>query len=187
MNAPFAATTIAHPQPARFSTVEFLEMIEHGIFGRRKVELVDGEIIELPPPGYTHGSMQAKLVALLYGAVAGFGDITVVGETGIEFFEGTLRGCDAALVRYSGDSTMLTPDQVLLAVEIAVSTLADDLGNMASDYARAGVATLWVVDPEACVVHVMCEPAEAGYARRDVVRFGEMLAVPATDRTISIV
>jgi Uma2 family endonuclease len=133
-----------------------------------------------------HGILQAELAFQLANVAKKTGNLVVVGDTGIEFFEGTLRACDAALIRTPVGSKMLDPSQILVAVEVSVSTLATDLGEKASDYARAGVAALWVIDPDASIIHVMRDPSKAGYATKSVVRFGEPLAVPGTDETIIV-
>jgi hypothetical protein len=43
-----------------------------------------------------------------------------------------------------------------------------------------------VVDAAARVVHVMRGPAPNGYAEREVVRFGEALAVPGNGRSVTL-
>jgi Uma2 family endonuclease len=187
MNAPFKPIVTFEPRPIRFSSAEFLEMVAAGVFRDRKVELVDGEIIELPPPGSQHGLFQAQLIVALHAAVADAHGLVLMGETGVDLYEGTLRACDLAIVRVAADQgTMLAPDQVLLAVEIAVTTLSRDLGEKAVTYAKAGIAALWVVDPEARVTHVLLDPHEGAYRARSVVRFGEPLAVPGAGTTITI-
>jgi Uma2 family endonuclease len=186
MNAPFKHGWPTKAQPARFSTAQFLEMVQHDILGDRRIELVDGEIIELPPPGFKHGTLQLEIGSKLLSAVKEDGFLAGVGEVGIDLFEGTLRSCDVAIVRPPVNSTMLEPRHLVLVVEIAISTLAHDLGEKASDYAKAGIAELWVVDPDAEIIHVMREPSNDGYVRKSVVRFGEPLSVPETKKTIVI-
>ena len=62
-----------------------------------------------------------------------------------------------------------------MAIEVAVSSLGDDLGDKATLYAGHGVPEYWVVDVEARVVHRHSEPGANGYLQRTVVRFGERI------------
>ena len=47
------------------------------------------------------------------------------------------------------------PSDVLLAIEVAVSTLATDTETKRLEYARAGVPHYWVVDPTARTLTVL--------------------------------
>jgi Uma2 family endonuclease len=140
----------------------------------------------LPPPGPLHGRVQMRIGALLSSIFPARGDPWVAGDTAIAMYEGTLRACDAAVVRGTERASALEPEQVLLAVEVAVTTLPRDLGEKAATYAKAGIAALWVVDPEAEVTHVLLDPHEGAYRARSVVRFGEPLDVPGAGTTITI-
>ena len=169
---------------ARFTTAEFLRMIEAGVFGDDKVELVEGELQRMPPPGNEHARFQADVVGLLYG-VAARG--LVRGEAGVELEEGTLVAFDAAVLRASvTGNRMLRPDDVTLVVEIAETSLARDLGVKRRKYAEAGIPTYWVVDGSRSVVHVHAEPIDGDYVDIHSVRFGQPLAVPGTDASITL-
>ena len=67
---------------------------------------------------------------------------------------------------------LISAATVALVVEVASSTLADDLGIKLRIYAAHGIPEYWVVDVEARVIHRMWSPGPKGYARRDVVGFG---------------
>jgi Uma2 family endonuclease len=176
------ASTVAlddrpHIGPARFTADEFLRMEALGAFAGRKVELANGQIVEEPLPGWTHARLQAWLIGLLMRA-APAGAIAV-GELSVRLSELTVRSFDVGLTSPDvGDVQAAAPADVLLAVEIAVSTPAVDLNDKAAEYAAAGIPAYWVVDAVAEVVHVMSEPGPHGYAQRRVVRFTEPLATP---------
>ncbi len=81
---------------------------------------------------------------------------------------------------------MLAPGQVELAIEVADTSLEHDLGANARDYAEAGLPLYWVIDVNARVTHVMSDPQEGRYTRREVVRFGEPLALPGGQGSITL-
>lgn len=169
---------------ARFTTAEFLGMADMGAFGDWKVELVEGELHRMPPPGNSHSRLQASVVIDFAAATA---KALVRGETGIDLGGDTVLGCDAALLREPVQGRQrLSPREVALVVEIAETTLDRDLGLKRRKYAAAGIQVYWVVDGGRAVIHIHAEPIDGDYAQIRTARFGEALHVPGTDRTITI-
>lgn len=184
MNKPTPHLSVDQDFKARFTTAEFLRMAEAGAFEDMNIELVNGELERMNPPMNAHSGYQAKL-SIRLAAVAP--EHLIRGEVGIDLGGDTVRACDAALLRSGVDEDrLLRPDELLLVIEIAESTLARDMGAKRIDYARAGIANYWIVDGERRVVHVFAEPVAAEYVDVKSVRFGEPLAVPGTDRTITL-
>jgi Uma2 family endonuclease len=166
------------PEPARFSAAEFLRMAELGAFDDMKVELDHGEIIRMNPPYGPHGAAVADIIVALAAAVRGSGQ-RVTGEAAILLSDETVYAFDAAVVRGEVQNRPYEPHELLLAVEVAHTSLSRDLGRKSAEYARAGIPNYWVVDVRARAVHVMSEPAaDKGYAQPRVVRFGEPLELP---------
>jgi Uma2 family endonuclease len=64
---------------------------------------------------------------------------------------------------------------VLLAVEIAESSLRFDLGRKASLYAAHGIGELWVIDAKRLVIHVHRDPGSDGYDSVSVTDAGSMV------------
>jgi Uma2 family endonuclease len=171
--------------PARFTAEEFLRMADLGLFEGRKVELAGGQIVEDEMPAYDHGWLQARLILLLGAAVPPL--TQPVGELSVRISDNTVRDVDAGLVRgVERGARFARPDQVVLAVEIAITTLPTDLHLKAAEYAAAGIPTYWVIDAVAAVTHVLTGPAPGGYGERRVVAFDQPLAVPGSDATIVI-
>ena len=167
---------------ARFTTAEFLRMIEADVFGDDKVELIEGELQRMTPPGNDHSRVQ---ITVLAGLLAIVSRELVRGDTGIELEEGTLVGFDAAVLRGPVEGRrMLRPDEVTLVVEVAETSLTRDLGVKRRKYAEAGIPVYWVVDGSRSVVHVHAEPFEGEYIDNHSVRFGQPLAVPGSDEHI---
>lgn len=168
-----------------FTTAEFLRMADTGAFTDLRVELVEGEIVKMMPAYLAHGEANMRLGAQLMAAFGRSARVAV--DLMIATAADTIRAADIAVVR--GDAARdrpLDPADVLLVVEIAGASLAEDLGPKQQDYARAGIPYYWVVDLAAATVHAMREPEGGAYRARDVVRFGEPIAVPGTDATIVI-
>ena len=171
------APAIADYRRARFSADEFLRMEELGAFAGHKVELVDGELLEESLPGWTDGRLQALIIRLL-GSVTD-DSLVLVGELPVKVSDWTVRDFDVGMtVPDVGSVRAVDPAPVVLAVEIAVTTLSGDLNVKSREYARAGIATYWVVDVAAELVHAMHTPGPDGYAGHARVSFDQPLAVP---------
>ena len=187
MNRPLARPRADPDFRARFTTAEFLPIWQTGVFGDMKIELVDGELERMNPPMSGHGLSQADVIFLLRTALGLKSDLVVYAELGIDLGNDTIRACDAAIARVVPDvRRLLRPDELLLVVEIADDTLVRDLGPKRLDYAGAGIPEYWVVDINARAVNVMREPIDGDYGLREIVRFGEPLAVPGTNAEISL-
>lgn len=108
-------------------------------------------------------------------------------EAGIDAGEDTVLTCDVAVLRAPmTDKRFLRPEEIVLAIEIAETTIARDLGMKRTKYAGAKIADYWVVDSSRRVVHAHRDPVDGEYADVSTVRFGEPLTVPGTDATITI-
>jgi Uma2 family endonuclease len=183
MNKP---VQLAESTQARFTTAEFLRMVDSGAFDDMTIELMDGALERMNPPMSGHGAQQAQITALLWHACAGTA-LQVLGEVGIDLGDDTVLACDAAIARAAIDSNrLLTAADLLLVVEVGETTRSRDLNRKRTRYAAAGIPDYWVVDGARAVVHVHREPVDGEYALVRTVRFGEPLAVPGTEATITL-
>ena len=177
----FAGRPVVHP----FTAQDFYRMMEAGAFSDMRVELVRGELQKMLPGFLNHGEYNLGVGAKLIGAYREAG-LRVGADVIVEIDGKTVRAVDVAVVTSdTPPNEAATGKQIVLAVEIANTTLARDLGEKALDYARAGIANYWVVDLNARATHVMRLGASGRYDS-EIVRFSEDLGVPGTDRTITI-
>lgn len=130
-------------------------------------ELVKGEVIEMPPPGFEHGRVMLNLGYLVKHFLKQHPIGTAVAETGVQTErneEDTVRGPD--LSYYSNERFPLgkrvvkyhdlPPD---LCVEIlSPSNTRKELREKIEEYFEVGVRMVWVVDPEDRSALVLTEP-----------------------------
>jgi Uma2 family endonuclease len=186
MNQP--AQNIVREEPARFTIEEFeplaLALVAAGSDDR--LELIDGVMTRMPPPQMPHGYWLARLHLKLGSVLDGSGLQTWL-DTGLRFAADTLRVPDLLLVRGEGpgEGYVQTSD-VLLAVEIAHTTLVLDLGQRKLRFARAGVPHYWVVDVEGQRVHRFSDPRDGDYAAHEEQGFDAPLPVPGTDKVVQL-
>jgi hypothetical protein len=149
----------------RFSVEEFHQMGAAGILDENdRVELVDGQIIEMSAIGSRHAACVARLTRRLQP----------VGEAAILWVQNPVRldrhtelVPDLALLRPRHDfyaEAHPGPGDVLLLIEVADSTLEYDRRVKVPLYARVGVPELWLVNLPERRVELFRHPAgEKGY------------------------
>lgn len=151
------------PRPHRLSLEEYHRMIEAGVFiDTPRMELIEGEIIELTPIGPRHAYVVEKLAKLLIRRFAD--DVSVRLQLPITLGDGSEPEPDIALVRARDYSQAHPgPDDVLLLIEIADSSLVYDRERKAPLYARFGIPEYWVIDTSEPALEIYRNPAPEGY------------------------
>lgn len=130
-----------------------------------RVELIDGEIIDMPPIGSRHAGIVRRLDALLHSATAGRAVVSC--QMSLQLGDLSEPEPDFALLVQRGDfyeQRNPTAADTLLAIEVSDTTLRYDLQTKMSLYARHGIPELWVVDVEGKRLHVFRNPAGATYS-----------------------
>lgn len=157
-------------------TVAALRLLdEQGFFANdnHRHELIDGVLVMVPPPGTGHQTTEARATKGLFKALAAAGLIDALRlQTGggIAFGERTLLGPDLMVVREPGGPREWTPDDVIIMIEIAWSSLAFDIGNKAKLYAAAGIADYWVLDVADQAVIIHRDPSATHYGTVTTLR-----------------
>lgn len=155
----------ATPSRHRFTVEEFeaLGRLEEFWDGPR-LELVEGEIVEMTPIGPDHASC---VDWLNMSFVKQLGDrVAVRVQSPLRLGDLSEPQPDLMLVvpplqRYRHRHP--TAEDVLLLVEVSNTSLAFDRGTKARLYARYGVPEVWIVDLAGGVVEVLTEPSPDGY------------------------
>ena len=174
----------------RFTVDEYHGMARAGILGEDdRVELIDGEIVEMAPIGSEHAGSVNQLTLLLVRRFSRRAVITV--QNPIRLDPHNEPQPDLALLRPRPDfyrSALPTPADVLLVIEVADTTLAADRDVKMPLYAHAGIPESWLVDLQHAVVLVHREPTANGYRVVTTARPGERLtplAFPDRDLAVS--
>jgi Uma2 family endonuclease len=176
----------AGTQAYRMTAAAYLRTIDAGSFGDAHVELVEGELIEMAPSGLDHGRANVTIPGRL-AAVYDLLGYPIYVDVILKLSEATVRAPDIAVVdKDTGQRQHLVPSDVLLAIEIAGSTLTEDIGRKRVDYASAGIRNYWVVDIEGRRVHCYADPQGSDYAAIQVIAFGDPVPVPGTAETITV-
>ena len=162
----------------RFSVEEYHQMVRAGILKEDdRVELIEGEIIEMTPIGPRHSFCVARLTD--HFAVSLHGLAVVWAQSPIRLSPDSEPQPDVAVIRppltrYA--DTHPGPDDVLLVIEVADTTVDHDRARKIPLYARAGIPDTWLVNLPAEAIEVHRDPAQDRYRDVRMVRHGESLA-----------
>jgi Uma2 family endonuclease len=155
------------PTPHRFTVDEYYRMAEVGILRpEARVELLDGEVVDMSPINPPHASTVERVRDLLAGRTAERAQVR--SQNPVRLGDHSEPQPDLAVVRPRADYYAAghpEPEDVLLLVEVADSTLGEDRRRKLPLYARAGVAEVWLLDLQARRLEVYRAPGPAGYAR----------------------
>jgi len=154
---------------------ELLEMEAMGAFKGRRTQLLDGEIHVMPSDGLRHINYAMEIARALMFALPK--DQYFVGvQTTLHLSRFNGPSPDVYVLNAGPLVHETPPERIELVVEVADSSLGDDLRDGAARYARHGVRELWVVDVEHRVTHVHRDPTDGAYPPPRQVQFEEALA-----------
>lgn len=165
---------VTAPARHRFTVEEFDRL---GVFGEDdRVELIDGEVVDMTPIGARHAASVAYLTNALPPQLAGTAVVWVQNPIQIPDLSEPLP--DVAVLRppvarYA--AVKPAPGDVLLVVEVADSSLAHDRERKAPVYAGAGIPECWIVDLTTDAVLVLADPVGGTYRTSVVARPGDVL------------
>lgn len=161
-----------------FNAAEYHRMAEAGILSEDdRVELIEGEIVQMSPIGSRHQACVDRLSTLFHQHVGRAAIVRVQGPVSLgEYSE---PQPDLALLRPRDDfyaQAHPTPADILLLVEVAETSQGYDRDIKLPLYARAGVPEVWLADLVEDAMYVYCQPHGGAYNEARQVRRGESLA-----------
>jgi len=164
-----------------FTADEYYRMGEAGIFGEgARLELIEGEIIEMSPVGNRHIGCVNRANALFAVRLATRAVLSV--QNPILLSSDTEPQPDIVLARPREDyygGKRISPADTFLVLEVSDTTLRYDRKRKMPLYAKWGVPELWIENLESDVILVFRDPTPTGYANTLTLHRGESIAVAA--------
>jgi Uma2 family endonuclease len=153
------------PRRHRITVDEYHRMAEVGLIAPdARVELIEGEIIEMPPIGNPHAATVDQLNGLLHDDVGKRAIIRCQGPVQLGDFSEPQP--DFALLARRNDfyrQQRPTSADTLLAIEVSDTSARYDLNRKMALYAKYGIREYWVIELARRRVHIFRAPTEAGY------------------------
>src|SRR5574337_610208 len=177
------------PTRHRLNVDAYYRMAEAGILtDPHRVELIDGEIIDMPAIGSPHAAITNRLARRFSRS---FGD-----EVALVSVQSPLRldahnepEPDLMLLQPRADGYRASHPgaaDVLLLVEVAETSLAYDRTTKLPLYAKFGVPEVWIVDLKGPAVEVYREPRGDGYALKQRLAAGSLAPILLPGRAIDV-
>ena len=160
-----------------FTVQEYHLMSEAGVFANHeRVELIEGEIIQMAAIGTRHASCVKRLIRR-FSVIPE--EIAILGvQDPIQLTERTEPQPDVVLLQPRADyyeTAHPIPSEVLL-VEVSDSTVNFDRDVKVPNYARSGIQEVWLWDLEANCLEVYREPTANGYTSIQRFERGEIVS-----------
>jgi Uma2 family endonuclease len=159
-------------------------MGEAGVLTRDdRVELLDGEIVQMSPIGISHASRVDRFNALFTRRLGTRAIIRVQGPIVLDRYSEPQPDLSVLAPRPDFyDSAAPRPRDVLLAVEVMDSSRSYDRTLKLPLYARAELREVWLVDLRAQAIEVYTRPALRGYREQQTFARGASIVPHAFPR-----
>ncbi len=146
-----------------------------------KEELVRGEVVTVPPPGFLHGIVQLNVATLLklFAREKKLGRVTVESGTITETGPDSVRGPDIAFwsfERLPADHMPVVYANVAADLVVEVKSPSNTPAKTTKkirEYFTSGVRVVWVVDPEERTVTVYRGPGDGRVLWEDATITGD--------------
>lgn len=154
------------PRTHRLTVDEYYRMAEVGLLSRdARVELIEGEIIDMAPIGSRHALVVDMLAERLIRRADATLLVRVQGP--VRLSRGSEPQPDITVLERHLDQYAKrhpAPEDVLLIIEVSDTTLRFDLETKAHLYAAHAVPEYWVVDIINEGIHIFRGPGDGEYS-----------------------
>lgn len=170
----------AQLEPRRFNVSEYYQMAKAGVLkpGDR-LELIDGEIVKMSPIGSPHAACVRgfdNLLRLKLGA-----GVLVSVQMPVRLNEFSEPQPDITLLKPRDDLYAKhhpRPEDILLVIEVADTTLLTDRNIKVPLYARAGVVETWLVNLPKEMIEVYSDALNGKYRKCQKFKRGQVVKSP---------
>jgi hypothetical protein len=187
-----AATAAVPVRQYRFTADEFEQMGRAGIFHEdQRLELVDGIVLEMSPIGTDHAACVDRLNRILSRCVGDRAIVRVQGPVRLGLHSESMP--DLAILNQRDDFYARAhpqPDDILLIIEVADTTVEYDRDTKMPLYATAGIPEAWLVDLEDETITAYREPTTGGFRQQEQYHRGHRIksvSVPGLEVDVAAV
>ncbi len=169
------------------STEEYHKMWEVGILGEEeRVELIQGEIVNMSPIGSKHAACVKRINALFSSMI---GDKAIIGiQDPVSLDDYSEPQPDISILKPSEDfykDRHPYAEDTLLLIEVADTTVESDTHIKIPLYARAGIPECWVIDLNLGDIIIYQYPLSGVYRSRTIVKNNEEITLSLLGHTIN--
>jgi len=166
-----------HLQKHYFNVDEYYRMAQAGVFSEEdKIELIEGEVVEMSPIGKRHAACVRRLDRILHRSIGELAIVSVQAPISIDDFSEPQP--DVALLKPSADfyaNAHPTPQDILVIIEVADTSVEYDRNVKLPLYARAGIQEAWLIILPKDVIEIQNEPKNGKYQKVRRLKRGKIL------------
>jgi Uma2 family endonuclease len=159
-----------------FTHEEVLKLIAEGVVDKRVV-LLDGGIYHMPSDGYAHTNFAMKIAREAHRGLDP-AQFFVGVQTTLLLGRSNAPSPDVYILAGDLPNGPVPAERIVLVIEVADTSLKDDLTDSAGRYARHNVRELWVVDVNARETHIHTHPQDGAYQNIRIAAAEEKLSTP---------
>lgn len=167
---------------------EYHLMAEVGILKREdRVELIQGEIFTMSPIGSKHAGHVKRINKILNKLPE---DEVIIGvQDPVKLNDFSEPEPDITVLKFRSDDYIDShpgPEDIILIIEVADSSLEYDQQLKLPNYALANVPVCWIIDLENRQVEVYSNPEDGTYSQKDFKKNDDVLKIPGFDLEILV-
>lgn len=170
-----------------FNVDQYYRLAEAGVLkSDDRVELIEGEIIRMPPIGSPHAGTVARTYRLLSEHFSNDAIVWIQNPVRLSDFSEPVP--DIAVLKPRDDfysAQHPTPDDVLLIIEISDTTILADRNVKIPLYARSGIAEAWLVNLPEKLIEVYSDLTDGRYLTCEKFKIGDTVS-SSTARDLSL-
>ena len=148
-----------------FTVDEYYRMLEVGVIHPDdRIELIEGEIVQMAPMSCKHGGCITFLNRVLNRLLNNMAIVN--SQIPLHLHDYSEPEPDVCILKIRNDdyrNSHAAPEDILLVIEVSLSTLSYDLNVKVPMYANSEVIEVWVVDLDNEEVHQFTEPLDGEY------------------------
>ena len=171
---------------AKFSTEEYHQMIESGILCDRSVELLNGEIWEMPPEKPLHRKVIYFGVEYLRQILSGKAIVFEAHPITLKNSEPEPDITVAQLPVSLYDERHPSALDILLLIEVSDTTLSKDLQEKKVIYALNQIREYWIIDLNNHQLKVFQNPVNDAYMIEKILNQGKISSQAFPDLEIDV-
>ena len=181
-------SAVQQPGVHRWTRAEYDARVAAGFFDNTPVELLDGELIDVPPASNRHFHT-VTLLHNLVNRVIDPDEFLVASQGPFALDDSSEPEPDVFVMRRHAELLLrdhARPADIVLVVEVSLSSWAYDSGDKLRAYARGSIAEVWLVDLNRDIVHVCRKPIDGMYTERFTVDRDGSVELPETGIIIRV-
>lgn len=171
----------------KWTVDEYHRMIAAGILDKRRVELLKGEIVEMPPEGEPHAYFSSEAGEYLTRLL---GDLAMIRHSKpITLPNNSEPEPDIAIVQRLGREYLEHhpyQNNIFLLIEYSDSSLDKDLEIKTKVYAEVGILEYWVANLRRRQLIVFRDPQDGEYASKSTLTGGTIYPLAFPDVAVSV-